>query len=65
MNPKIDHCIELLCHKGCRALWQDIAVLDRGQELPETQELSTAERELLLRELKAIMAVYAGSCDVG
>lgn len=62
MNPKIEHCIELLCLKGCRALWQDIAALDQGQELPETLGLSADERALLARELKSIMAVYASSC---
>jgi hypothetical protein len=60
----VESCVEQLCRKGCKAVWKDIAMLEEGERLPETRKLSTAENRQVLRELKAIMAVYAksGSC---
>jgi hypothetical protein len=50
--------------KGCKAVWKDIAVLEEGERLPETRQLSSEENRAVLRELKAIMSVYnkSGSC---
>ena len=60
----VESCVEQLCRKGCKAVWDDIAVLEEGQRLPETRRLSAEENRAVLRELKAIMAVYdrSGSC---
>jgi hypothetical protein len=59
---RLESRLEALCEKGCRQVWQDIEILERGQELPETAELSPDERRWLLRELKQIMAVYQDRC---
>ena len=63
-SGKIEHCVELLCQKGCRLVWDDIAQLEQGAELPETEGLNSQERTEVLNELKSIMAVYEGSCQV-
>ncbi len=65
MDPhRVEHSIELLCQKGCRAVWKDIETLERGDSLPETRGLSDAEVRVVVDELKAIMAVYEGTCSV-
>lgn len=61
----VEQCVENLCHKGCRAVWGDIAALDAGQLLPEAEGLSADEIRAVVRELKAIMAVYEGTCAAG
>jgi len=60
----VESCVEHLCKKGCKAVWKDIAVLEEGERLPETRQLSSEENRAVLRELKAIMSVYdkSGSC---
>ena len=60
----LDHIIEKLCQKGCQSLWADIDAMDRGEDLPETQGLSKAEKQHVLQEIKSIMAVYKGRCDL-
>jgi len=64
MNQQsIDHCVEALCDKGCKEVWNDIQRLEAGEVLPETQALTEQERHAVLSELKAVMAVYgAGGC---
>ena len=61
-SHKVEKCVELMCHKGCKALWADIAALEEGSILSETIGLSGEERTQVLMELKSIMAVYQGSC---
>ena len=63
LNHRVEHAVELLCHQGCRAVWGVIDALESGQTLPETAGLDSAEIGEVLSELKAIMSVYAGSCD--
>jgi len=63
LNHRVEHAVELLCHQGCRAVWGVIDALESGRSLPETAGLDTAEVGAVLSELKAIMSVYAGSCD--
>jgi len=60
---RVEDRLEALCEKGCRRVWSDIDALERGQDLPETRDLSAEERRLLLHELKQIMAVYADRCS--
>ena len=64
LNRQVEHAVELLCHRGCRAVWGVIRVLERGGTLPETANLEAAEVEAVVGELKAIMSVYAGKCGV-
>ena len=65
MNRRlVDHCVETLCDKGCKAVWLDIHRLEAGEDLPETVRLDDRERRAVLDELKAVMAVYSdGSCQ--
>ncbi|WP_213378248.1 hypothetical protein [Allochromatium tepidum] len=61
-DSSLEAPLEALCAKGCRQVRRDIAALESGAELPETQGLSADERARLLTELKQIMAVYGDSC---
>lgn len=61
----VEQCVERLCHKGCRAVWSDIDALTSGQSLPETEGLSKIEIQAVVNELKAVMAVYEGTCVAG
>lgn len=63
-NPVVEHCVELLCHRGCRQVWAEIDALERGEILPETEGLDQEERAQVLKELKAIMLVYGDRCTV-
>jgi len=63
-SPAVEHCIEAICGKGCRQVWGQIAVLERGEQLPETEGLSREETAVVLAELKTIMAVYGDSCSI-
>lgn len=63
MDPRrVESSIELICRKGCRAVWGDIDALAQGRSIPETAGLTAHERLAVLRELRAVMAVYEGSC---
>ncbi len=61
---RIDESVELLCQKGCKALWSDIDKMEQGRILPELQDLTPWERAEVLKEIKSIMAVYEGSCSL-
>ncbi len=63
-DSRIAAPLEALCQKGCRQVRRDIAALEAGADLPETQGLGPSERALLLAELKQIMAVYGDACRV-
>jgi len=63
VSKRVEHCVEQVCRKGCRAVWADIDALEQGRHLEETRHLSGAEAHAVLQELKAIMAVYEGSCS--
>jgi hypothetical protein len=64
-QPLLEARLERICAKGCRLVWDDIAVLERGEELAETADLDGRERAWLLAELKAVMAVYGSRCSLG
>jgi hypothetical protein len=61
-QQKIDLVLESLCGEGCKAVWGVIENLESGDVLPQTDGLSERELDMLLAELKSIMAVYAGTC---
>jgi hypothetical protein len=63
-SNRVDESVELLCQKGCKALWNDIDKMEQGKILPELRELSARERAEVLKEIKSIMAVYEGSCSL-
>lgn len=64
-HDRVENCVEKLCHKGCRAVWSDIDALESGDSLPETKGLSRVEIKAVIQELKAVMAVYEGTCAAG
>jgi len=55
--------VECLCSQGCKAVWNHIATLERGESIPETADLAPSEVGQVLDELRAVMAAYAGSCS--
>ncbi|MBI3562801.1 MAG: hypothetical protein HY080_13900 [Gammaproteobacteria bacterium] len=55
---QLQHTLESICNEGCKAVRHYIQLLEQGYVFPALQPLSSAEREWILRELKAIMAVY-------
>lgn len=61
----LETCVETICRKGCRAVWADIDALAAGRSIAETADLTPSERQAVLHELQAVMAVYEGSCVVG
>ena len=63
-QTKITHCIEALCQKGCKEVARLILALERDEPVEEARELSREERQTVLVELKAVMAVYGehGCC---
>ncbi|MEJ2452984.1 MAG: hypothetical protein P8103_02350 [Candidatus Thiodiazotropha sp.] len=63
-SKQIEECIEILCQKGCHSVRQDIRLLERGESLPELRVLDDLARQTVLKELRAIMAVYGDSCPV-
>jgi hypothetical protein len=63
-SNSVDHAVEILCLKGCQALWADIDLMERGKVLPELQSLDVQQQKQVLMEIKSIMAVYQGSCSL-
>ncbi|MGD8908672.1 MAG: hypothetical protein PVF13_03040 [Chromatiales bacterium] len=61
-SKQIEACIEAICQKGCRSVRQDILFLQRGEILPELKGLDDLACQMVLKELRAIMAVYGDSC---
>ena len=66
MNHRlVEQCVENLCRKGCRAVWSDLDALEEGEVVPEVGGLSSAEVTAVVTELRAVMAVYEGTCVAG
>lgn len=61
-QKRIASAVEAVCHKGCKLVWADIEALEQGVDFPEVKSLDEAERAAVLEELKAVMAVYSGTC---
>ena len=59
---RVEKCVENVCRKGCRAVWSDIDALESGRILPEVNGLSSHEVRAVISELRAVMAVYEGTC---
>ena len=62
---KIEHCIETVCQLGCKTVNHCIDDLEQQRPNIHFTHLNVDERQIVLAELKAIMAVYEGSCDSG
>lgn len=57
-NEKIQQVIERICATGCERVNEVIEIMERLENIEETQKLNSQETEFVLLELKAIMAVY-------
>ena len=64
MDQQIADCLERLCQKGCLSVRADIQLLEQGKTLPETEGMDHREVQLVLKELKSIMAAYGDTCRV-
>ncbi|MCG6940565.1 MAG: hypothetical protein LJE69_04880 [Thiohalocapsa sp.] len=63
-NPLLEVRVETICERGCREVWDAIDILEQDGDLPETQDLTAAERARVLAELKSVMAVYGQRCGL-
>ena len=63
LHQRVEVCVECLCNQGCKAVWNHIATLERGDSIPETADLAPSEVDQVLSELRAVMAAYEGSCS--
>lgn len=64
-DKAIERGVEALCRKGCAAVREDIRLLEQGMLVPELRGLGAPDRLAVLRELRAIMAVYGERCSLG
>ena len=55
---KIQSCVESICELGCERVNEIIALIEAGKTVDQVSALDREERNRVLRELKAIMAVY-------
>ena len=58
ISSKSQHCIEQLCAEGCQSVRDYIQRMEKGETVPYTEALDAAEKQIVLSELKTIMAVY-------
>ena len=61
-NPEeieqLHQCIDAICTCGCDAVRATIQAMESGQEIAQTATLTESQRQIVLSELKAVMAVY-------
>lgn len=57
-SESVNRCVETLCLAGCDGVRSVIRALEQGEVVAEAAALSMVERQQVLAELKAIMAVY-------
>jgi hypothetical protein len=60
----IEPYVEAICEKGCQSVREDMRLLSQGVILPELKELDEMARQMVLKELQSIMAVYGDGCPV-
>ena len=57
-SEQVTQCIDALCQCGCDAVRATITAMESGVVVPQVETLGEDERQMVLRELKAVMAVY-------
>ena len=62
LSPAARHCLEELCERGCREVSALLLRAESSAQLDELEGFDTAEKNAILTELRAIMAVYGGYC---
>lgn len=55
---KVHKAVEDICKLGCTTVNEVIDILEKGDDVAESEALDKHERNELLKELKAIMDVY-------
>jgi len=63
IDPELQQIIDALCNDGCKAVSRYIVEIERGDYPASMQLLTDAEKEIVLAELKSIMAVYDRCSD--
>ncbi len=58
-HTKLTHYLEFLCQSGCETVNATIIAMEKNQPISFIEELNTKEQSIVLKELKAIMSVYA------
>jgi hypothetical protein len=57
-SQKVNQRIEAVCEAGCEAVRASIQTLETGNPVALTDDLTPAETQQVLNELKTIMSVY-------
>lgn len=57
-QQKIQDIVAQICDLGCTRIRQLIESMETGVAIRETRTLNTAECQVVLTELKSIMAIY-------
>ena len=58
LPAEVQSIVESICELGCDRVNEIIVALEYGNSVEETRGLDKSDRQWILRELKAIMAVY-------
>lgn len=54
----VQACVDSICQRGCERVNEIIELLEAGKSVDEVCKLDHDGQKAVLRELKAIMAVY-------
>lgn len=57
-EDNISKAVEAICNQGCTSVSSIIEMLEKGESVEQASHLSCDELMALLKELKAIMAIY-------
>ena len=57
-TKQVNQCVDALCQCGCDAVRATIKAMESGAGVPQLETLDHEERQVVLDELKAVMAVY-------
>ena len=58
LKPELQAIVDQLCENGCKAVAQYISEIQSGEYPTQMHALNRQECEMVLAELKSIMAVY-------
>ncbi len=57
-HNKLTSYLEILCQSGCASVNATIEAMENNQPISIINELTPDERQIILQELKSVMAVY-------
>ncbi len=65
LSCPVDACVMRICDRGCRFVYQAIARMRAGEQVCDSEQLTPAQYQEVLRELEEVMGVYEGRvCDI-